>query len=497
MRAPLPALLGAAALTFLLALCTAAPARAAEEPPLPPGLGGEKPTPKSGGGEPSLPEGLGGEKPVAPASGEPDLPPGLEGEPGKTPPQLQPEKKPFRLPFDFSGFAEGRLGGRLQEDEREDDLSIAELRLRLEAGRRWEHLRAELKADLVYDAVDEEREVDLETGRGWFDLREASLAGRPLEFADVKLGRQTLTWGTGDLLFINDLFPKDWNSFFIGRDDEYLKAPSDALKVGLFSASANLDLVWTPRFDADRFIDGRRISYWNGDFGRRVGREAIVEYDAPDRWFRDDELAARLYRSAGSYELAVYAYRGFWKSPAGQDASSGEATFPDLAVYGASARGPVGPGIGNVEFGWYDSSDDRDGDDPLVRNGELRFLAGYEQELARDLTAGVQWYVEHMLDHDDYRGALPPGAPEADESRHVMTVRLTRLLMKQNLRLSLFTYWSPTDRDVYFRPKASYKIDDHWSAEVGGNVFAGEDEHTFFGQFEKNNNIYAAVRWGF
>ncbi|MFW6031595.1 MAG: hypothetical protein ACOC9T_03300, partial [Myxococcota bacterium] len=32
--------------------------------------------------------------------------------------------------------------------------------------------------------------------------------------------------GTGDLVFLNDLFPKDWRSFLLGRDLDYLKAPS-------------------------------------------------------------------------------------------------------------------------------------------------------------------------------------------------------------------------------------------------------------------------------
>ena len=50
----------------------------------------------------------------------------------------------------------------------------------------------------------------------------------------------------GDLLFINDLFPKDWVSFFVGRDDEYLKAPSDSLKASFFNELFNLDFVYTP-----------------------------------------------------------------------------------------------------------------------------------------------------------------------------------------------------------------------------------------------------------
>ncbi len=47
------------------------------------------------------------------------------------------------------------------------------------------------------------------------------------------------------------------------------------------------------------------------------------------------------------------------------------------------------------------------------------------------------------------------------------------------------------------RPRIHYKVDDHWSVEVGGNVFLEDTQHTFFGQFEKNSNVYAAVRHGF
>jgi hypothetical protein len=47
------------------------------------------------------------------------------------------------------------------------------------------------------------------------------------------------------------------------------------------------------------------------------------------------------------------------------------------------------------------------------------------------------------------------------------------------------------------RPKGSYRIDDHWSAELGGNLFHGKEQHTFFGQLEDNSNAYAAIRYGY
>jgi len=429
-------------------------------------------------------------------TGLPPLPPSLNETPAHTKSPGE-QRAGIELPLDLTGFWETRFGLHTQRDHYERDASIGETRLQLELEHVGDLATLKLTTDFLYDPVLDHHDVWLEDGRGWIDLREASAVFSPTSFADVKIGRQILTWGTGDLVFINDLFPKDWNAFLIGRDVEYLKAPSDAVKVGLFSELANLNIVYTPRFDADRFIDGRRVSYWNSALGRRAGRDAVVQTLRPDDWLNDDELAVRVYRNVRGYELAAYAYHGFWKSPGGSDAATGKAIFPDLSVYGASARGPLLRGIANIEYGFFVSRNDRRGDDPMVRNSENRFLAGYEQEIGRDFTLGLQYYLEHMKDHDTYKRSLSPGMPVADRNRHVLTVRLTKLLMSQNLELSFFAFYSPSDRDAYLRPRAHYKIDDHWSVELGGNVFVGNDPHTFFGQFEDNTNVYAGVRYGF
>jgi hypothetical protein len=102
-----------------------------------------------------------------------------------------------------------------------------------------------------------------------------------------------------------------------------------------------------------------------------------------------------------------------------------------------------------------------------------------------------------MMDHGEYLRTLPAGVPASDELRHVVTLRVTKLLLEQRLRLSLFGYFSPSDQDAYLRPNASYSINDSWSVVVGGNVFAGADDHTFFGQFDRNSNVYTALRVSF
>ena len=404
---------------------------------------------------------------------------------------------PEKLGLGVHGYLDVRGGLRTQEDPNEGDTSLAETRLQLDVSRFGNLATLQLKADFLYDDPAEDTNMDLETGSGPVDLREANLLFSPVSFMDVKVGRQILTWGTGDLVFINDLFPKDWQAFFLGRDEEYLKAPSDAVFISLFPEWANIDIAYTPQFDADRYVRGERLSYWNPLLGSRAGRNAVIEPDCPDQWFSNDEVAVRLSKNVRGYELALYGYQGYWKNPEGFDLASNQATFPELAVYGASARWTAGKGIVNLELGYYESQDDRDGDDPYTPNSEWRVLVGYERELARDFTMRVQYYLESMEDHGDYQRSLPAGYKQRDRNRHTGTLRLTKQLLNQNLMLSLFLRYSPSDEDAYTRLTAKYKLTDNWMLSCGANIFVGEESYTFLGQFEKNTNVYVAARYSF
>ncbi len=446
--------------------------------------------------EPFLPSGLG-------ESTEPSLPSGLFGNTENNKTNFENEND---SPFVFNGFIEGRLGGRTQNQNYERDISIGEIRLQTDIEYEKKGITGKFVADFLYDGVVENTELDLENGDGFMDLREANLAFSPFDFMDVKIGRQILTWGLGDLIFINDFFPKDWNSFFNGRDEEYLKSPSDAFKMSLFSETINLDFVYTPRHDESRYIDGRRLSFFSPNLMRPSGEnDAIVDGNERNDFFNEDEIAMRLYRNFGSAEVAIYHFNGYWGTPEGQN-SSGEYFFPELQIWGASLRTPFGKGILSLEAGYYDSHEDKDGKNAFIRNSEARYLVGYEQELFSNFTTNLQYYTERMQDHGDYLANLPAGMPIKDNIREVWTLRFTHLMMQQKLILSLFNYYSPTDKDGYVRPKITYKATDSLMVEFGGNVFWGKEEilttgvsehTTFFGQFEDNSNVFAGIRYTF
>jgi hypothetical protein len=423
-------------------------------------------------GEPALPAGLGGDAP--PDTGQSAVVDDMAAKPS------------------LVRFWDTRVGIRMQDDRLvDDDFTLAETRLRLEYQQQWDMAELVLKGDLLFDALADDRGIDIERREGWAQLREFKFGLQPYSRLDMVLGRQVLTWGTGDLIFINDLFPKDFNSFFIGRAEEYLKSPVDALRISAYFDLFNIDLVYSPRFDSNLYLDPQRLSF----FGSPGDRQLPV--DMPDDWFSDDELYLRAYRRAGSWELAVYGYDGFWKGPEGFDLGRQVYLFPRLAVIGASARGPMAGGIFNVEYGYYDSKDAGLAGGKHAPPSEQRLLLGYQRELARELELGLQYYLTYIEDYGDYQNDRLPGSPDREQDRHVVTTRLTRLLLNQDLRLSLFAYLSPSDEDGYLRPQVHYRFDDHSSVEAGMNVFFGEQDDTFFSQLSDNTNFYTAFRYDF
>ncbi len=291
----------------------------------------------------------------------------------------------------WTGFAEGALGSRWHKDEKVGRYgTLAEARLRLETAYATDAFTLSFKGDAVIDAI---------TDRFDGDFRELAIAGRPLESLDVKAGRQVLTWGTGDLLFLNDLFPKDFVSFFAGREDEYLKAPSNTIRLTQYNGVLNIDFAWTPVFKPDDYITGERFSFFFPPAGEIVAPVPPFGADRPSKNFSNGEFSLRLFRTLNGVEYALYAHRGYFKNPT-DFRDPGRVRFAPLTSVGGSVRRPLWSGLWNAEFSYYVSRDDSDGSNPALPNDQLRFLTGFEREWATNFTVGLQYYLEWTQDHD-------------------------------------------------------------------------------------------------
>src|SRR5262249_2266421 len=245
-----------------------------------------------------------------------------------------------------------------------------------------------------------------------------------------------------------DVFPKNFESFFLGRPPAYLKEPSPALRVMI----PHLEVVVFPTFQPDILPSPERFAIPD-PLPAGVPRM----FDKPPRELGNIEAAVRISANLLRWDVAVYGYRGFYRSPSllppdpTMPPQELRFHYPRLNTAGASAEGPLFGGLFGLEGAFYDSEDDRSGTDPFLPNSEVRGLAAFARPVWEDGSIAVQLYVQGILE---------------DSVRWTVTLRFTQLLFNQTLQLSLFSFFGISDGDAYVIPSVRYAVTDALSAEI-------------------------------
>jgi len=387
--------------------------------------------------------------------------------------------------------AQVTLSGFLQQDSAVDTVTAnpdgrhfkwleERAQLNLDAtGGAWRLLA---KGDVAYDHLGHQAQSELREG----------YVGYTADKWDLRVGRQVITWGTGDLVFVNDVFPKDYEALFVGRPLEYLKRGVDAVKLGAYPGFANFELVLSPDFRASRTPDPRRFHLYD-PMPAVTNRETIKPGQG--------DVGLRVYREVAGYDTALYLYRGFQRTPSMRPDSMTAPTkityfYPQLSVYGASVAGSAGAGVLSLEAAYYDSRQDRSGNDFAVPNSQTRLLAGYQIQPAQNLSLGFQYYAEIMQDYGAYLAALPAGFPVEKRWTHTVTARVTQFFWHQTLRLSTYASYNVSNSDHFVNPELRYSFTDKVWGAIGANVFGGKPWGQF-GQLSHDDNVYLQVRYEF
>ncbi len=385
------------------------------------------------------------------------------------------------------GFFQGNYSFSTRANPDGGDFKWAEERCQLKLDVPKDSFRLFIKTDALYDHIDEKG--DLELREGYIDYIAQKW--------DLRAGRQIITWGVGDLIFINDVFPKDYEAFFSGRPLEYMKKGIDGVKVGVYPEFASFEFIAIPVFEPNNYTDSRRF-YMFDPMPNVTNREKRD----PATNLENTELALRAYRDIAGFDASIYFYSGFYRKPYMIPNDLNNTTkitfhYPKLSVYGASLQGRALDGVLSFEAGYYDSRQDRKGTDYTVPNSQTKFLVGYQRQLWEDFTIGLQYFTEYMNDYAEYKKAQPRGLPKDRKTEQLATIRLTQLLMHQTMKLSLFSFYSTSEGDYLINPEIKYNFSDNIWAAVGANIFGGGERWSQFGQLDKNDNIYLQVRYEF
>lgn len=383
----------------------------------------------------------------------------------------------------FSGFLQQNTAFNTREanpDGRHHKWLEERAQLKLDAGDGAWHLLA--KGDIAWDHLGRQDQSELRelyvdyTASNW----------------DTRIGRQVVTWGLGDLLFVNDVWAKDHEALFSGRPLEYLKRGVDAIKIGAYPEFANFELIVSPTFRESRIPDARRFHLY--DPMPAVTTRGTVKPGQGD-------VGLRIYRDVSGWDVALYSYRGFQRTPSMRPDSMTAPTrityfYPQLSVLGASASGRIGKGVFSLEAARYGSREDRAGSDFAIPNSQTRILAGYQFQPLDDVSLSFQFYVERMHDYEAYRAALPAGFPIDKRWNQTVTARWTQQFLHQTLRFSTYVSYNDGNGDHFVNPELRYSFNDKIWGAVGANLYGGKPGGQF-GQLERDDNVYLQVRYEF
>lgn len=383
----------------------------------------------------------------------------------------------------FSGFLQQNTAFNIREanpDGRHHKWLEERAQLKLDASSGAWHLLA--KGDLAWDHLGRQDQSE---------LRELYIDYTANQW-DTRIGRQVVTWGHGDLIFVNDVWAKDHEALFSGRPLEYLKRGVDAVKLGAYPELANFELIVSPSFRESRIPDARRFHLY--DPMPAVTTRGTTKPGQGD-------VGLRVYRDVGGWDSALYLYRGFQRTPSMRPDSMTAPTrityfYPQLSVYGASASGRIGEGVFSLEAARYDSREDRAGSDFAIPNSQTRVLAGYQFQPLDDVSLSFQYYVEHMRDYDAYRAALPAGFPIDKRWNQTVTARWTQQFLHQTLRFSTYVSYNDSNGDHFVNPELRYSFNDKIWGAVGANLYGGKPGGQF-GQLKRDDNVYLQVRYEF
>ncbi len=311
---------------------------------------------------------------------------------------------------------------------------------------------------------------------------------------DLRMGKQQIIWGKADGVFITDVIsPRDLSEFII-PDFEEIRIGVNAVKLDYYLGNSTFEAVWIPAFQSTVQPDENSIwapkmtdflmpvsyDYSQSEIENKLSNSELafkysylgstIDFELMAAWMWDDSPAMHIYMQPDTTLLIRPEYHR-------------------LPLAGASFGRSIGGAVVRGEGAWY--FDKKFAAEKMNVNGikeknYIHYLLGYDHNWF-GLNVSWQFIQEYILDYDD--------DIRNDEFSSTMTCLLTEDFLRQKLRLEFFTYYGINNADALLRPKVVYDLADGFEAQLGANIFLGENGN--FGQYNENDMVFLKVRYDF
>lgn len=338
-------------------------------------------------------------------------------------------------------------------------------------------LSASLRLEANYDNA-------LSEGHG--RVREGVVDWAPGASLNLKLGRQILTWGVSDYLYVNDLFPKNYDSFFTGGGFDRMKEPVDGLRSAWHGGGLDVEAV-VSRSKADRMPDPGRFT------ATAMSASAFKPDDVNDSADVAVKVATNVRRMDWAAYLASFRSR---ERVYRMDGVGLREERPRLQHLGVSGTGNCMGGLSWVEAALRHS--DTTEQNVVSRHylgSSFKGILGHSQEVGSDLSVSAQLQVEAPTSYGRYKAQLAAGVAPLERVTSTLHLRVHGRWKNQTVGAGAQVFVG-NEGDSHFNPFVSWSPADGWTLEGGANVFNGKPD-TRYGAFKDDTNVYILGRFSF
>lgn len=396
--------------------------------------------------------------------------------------------------INLGGFGRGSVygGGK--------DYNIAsafsELSLRVKAGKGAAFLESDIRfrTGVMYGQND----VTL-------DVRELYAGYKSRKF-DIFLGNQIVVWGRTDGFNpTNNITPQDY--FFLSADHDDQLQSNLMLRMNYRPVSGmKIEFIGIPFYKMSVY---RFNLFQMGDFVH-VGEDIV-----PEKKLKNGTLACRIdfdYPAIGgsiSFFNGYDPYHGYGVTSveltSGQPAINLASTAYRKTTVGADISVPVSNWIIRAEAA-YNKTDNPD-NEMFIPNSDLSYVVGLETGIAGFTIIG-QYIGKYTFDFSplpDFSLMTPPSSTDfpglieymnelidyenrlfnrkifnqQKKTNHAASLTVTRSFAYETLSAECTAYYNFTSKELFIRPKLTWKISDTLAAAAGGNYMYGEEKTMF------------------
>ena len=369
-------------------------------------------------------------------------------------------------------------------------------------------LRAATRAwyDAVFDAtgrypanVERDQKTEL-------DLREALLSVSRGDL-DVRLGRQQIVWGEAIGTFVTDVVnPRDFREFIL-PDFSELRIPIWALNVTRrLGPGVNLEGVWTPDTLHSK-LPKQGAEFQFAPIPYRFRNPTVRLPDNRDEFslarseggFRFSALmsgwdTSLIYYDAADKTPVLFQRRA--PQPAGPEVVVLEPRHPRLHIVGLTLAKSLEPVVLRSEVALtigkrYETTDPLDADG-VVRRDTIDYLVGVDYTFFATVDAALQLSQKILTGSATN---LTRGGVQGQVTTSV-ALRLTTGFFDNTLNPTVLFVVDANRADFRLSPRIDYLLSGAVTLSVGADLFEGPRQ-TLYGQFDRNDRVYATTTWRF